>query len=415
MLRALGDYTRLIVFPHKLHMERTIVDPRNYSGREQWRVSASSEYLSLLGGAALVAFVVGCSWRGRGQSIRVAGAGWFVIAYLPVSNLVDLNATVAEHWLYLASVGFLLFLAGVAIDLTPRWQRYASVAACLAAVALGARSYSRSSDWVDPETFYRRTIEAGGVSARVGSNYGNILANKGDYAGAEKIFRRVLAFAPDYPIARNNLADVCLRLGKKAEAETIFAQAAQTATSARSEYPRTWIAALNLAKVQHKDDPSAALATLKRARKEYPRTWDIFSFEAEVLRRLGRVPEATELVQEYASANWWHYGATLALGRLYTEAGDISRAEEALLHASRLDVHEVEALNMMAKIKLRHDQFAEAYALQRRAVVRQPNQPRQYLLLAEILAKMGRAQEAKSALAHLRKLELIAGATVVAN
>ena len=56
MLRALGDYGRLMVFPGNLHMERTIFDPGNYLSRESWRKTAASEYLSILGLVVLAAF-----------------------------------------------------------------------------------------------------------------------------------------------------------------------------------------------------------------------------------------------------------------------------------------------------------------------------------------------------------------------
>src|SRR6267154_6795486 len=48
MLRALGDYGRLMVFPGNLHMERNIFDPGNYLSRESWRKTVASEYLSIL-------------------------------------------------------------------------------------------------------------------------------------------------------------------------------------------------------------------------------------------------------------------------------------------------------------------------------------------------------------------------------
>src|SRR5947209_1492152 len=99
MLRALGDYGRLMVFPGNLHMERTIFDPDNYPSRESWRKTAASEYLSILGLVVLAAFIDGCARRGSGQRARIMGTVWFFAAYLPISNIVQLNATVAEHWL----------------------------------------------------------------------------------------------------------------------------------------------------------------------------------------------------------------------------------------------------------------------------------------------------------------------------
>ena len=109
MLRALGDYGRLMILPSSLHMERTVVDPNNYKTKESWRHSAGSEYLSILGLAVAIAMLCGSLRKGTGQSMRIFGACWFLFGYLPISNLIELNATCAEHWLYLPSVGFLIF------------------------------------------------------------------------------------------------------------------------------------------------------------------------------------------------------------------------------------------------------------------------------------------------------------------
>jgi hypothetical protein len=49
MLRALGDYGRLMILPTNLHMERNIFDYRNYGGVQNWRGSVETEYLSIAG------------------------------------------------------------------------------------------------------------------------------------------------------------------------------------------------------------------------------------------------------------------------------------------------------------------------------------------------------------------------------
>ena len=261
MLRALGDYGRLMVFPTNLHMERNIFDPRNYKGIENWRGSAQTEYLSLAGLILIVTVGVACRQRTAGQRMRIFGALWFFLAYLPTSNIVDLNATVAEHWLYLPSIGLLIFAAGCAIDFPLRYRKGIAAFASLAVIALGARSASRSSDWVTPETFYQRTIVAGGGSARLSTNLALIYSGRGEYEKAEEILRKVLENSPDFPVARNNLADVLHRQGKKAEAEAMFAESNAASVKTRKDYPHTWVAALNLAHMQHaKGDDLSALA-----------------------------------------------------------------------------------------------------------------------------------------------------------
>jgi Flp pilus assembly protein TadD len=409
MLRALGDYGRLMVFPGNLHMERSVFDPSNYLNRESWRRTAASEYLSLLGLVVLATFIWGCVRDGPGRRVRIMGTVWFFAAYLPVSNIVQLNATVAEHWLYLPSVGFLLFLGGCALDLPRRFRPGLIAVAAIAILALSVRSAIRSSDWSNDETFYKRTLAAGGISARVYVNLAQSYANRGEYAAAEKILRRVVETTPDYPIARNNLASVLAYEGKVAESEAIFSRSAERATASRGQYPRTWIAAFNVAHMRSRaKDDAGAIAVLERARADYPQVWELISLESELVRRTQGPLPALRLIENYTHENWWHHAAWLAEGRLYAENNDTAQSTRALRYAALLDVHDVEALNLLAAIFVRQNQLEQAYAVQRRAVAREPNEPSQYLLLGDILDKLGRTFEAQNARDDAARLKAIA-------
>jgi tetratricopeptide (TPR) repeat protein len=409
MFRSLGDYARLMIFPGNLHMERTVIQPQNYLGNSQWRESAGSEYLSILGLALLAALIFASARAGAGRNLRIFGASWFLLGYLPISNIFELNATVAEHWLYLPSVGFLIFLAGCALDLPSRFHKAIVIGACCAVSALSVRSAIRSSDWLTDEVFYRRTLDAGGQSSRVLANLAQIYSTRGQYAKAEAMFRNVLKMSPDYPIARNNLAEVLVRTGKEKEAEELLADTTKATENTRKEYPRTWIAVLNLALYRHREkDDAGALAIAEKARHDYPGVWEVIRFESEILRETQRRDRALELVESFAHDNWWHYGAALALGRLYAEKGDVARADVALRHASWLDVHDAEALDLIAQLRLRANQLGDAYTAQRRAVARQPDQPRQYALLSNILERLGRGEEARAATAKVAFLQALA-------
>ena len=416
MVRALGDYARLMLVPVNLHMERTVVDPISWRTNTDWRRTINNEYLSILGLFLLAGFVYGSVKKGRGQSLRIFGGSWFIAAYLPISNLVQLNATVAEHWLYLPMVGFLIFLFGCAIELPARYRRVTIAAAIFAAGSLSLRSFVRSGDWANEETFYQRTLAAGGESSRVTVNLAQVYARRGEYAAAEKILRRVLQVTPDYPTARINLGNVLLHEGKTAEAETFFRSLVDADARLSKDYPRTWIAAVNLACVRHKaDDDNGAFAVLDSARAAHPGIWELISNEAELRRETIGAQAALPLVETFSREHWWHYGAAVALGRLYAETDDISRADVALSHASRLDVHDAEALHLIALIKLRQNHLEEAFLAQRRAISRQPDQPSQYILLSNILEKMGRTDEARAALAQVSRLRALVNNQTVIN
>jgi tetratricopeptide (TPR) repeat protein len=280
----------------------------------------------------------------------------------------------------------------------------------LAVAVLATRSYVRSEDWLNSETFYRNSLASGASKPRIALNLGLVLTAKGKYAEAEPLLRRVVAIEPDYPIAINALAHLLYREGKMEEANKYFAESAKAAARTRTEYPRTWIAALNVAHLRFAEkDVTGALETVERGVRDYPDTWELISFESELLRELHGPQAALPVVQGFAKRHWWHAPAAVALGKLFSEAGNVVEAEAAFRHASRLDIYGVEALNLLALMEVRHNHLEAAFATQGRAVSRQPDQPRQYLLLSDILEKMGRTAEAQAALAQVSQLSSLAG------
>lgn len=416
MLRALGDYGQLMIWPANLHMERTIIESGEANDNKGWRNAIPIRYLAFAGVVFGGILLYGALLPGPTRAIRIFGVSWFLVAYLPISNLIDLNATVAEHWLYLPSIGFFVFVVGCMLELPRQARKMATVAVCLAIAGLSVRSFIRSSDWVTPETFYRRTLLAGGTSVRMAVNLAAIYSQRGENARAESILRKVLHVDPSYLVARNNLGSALSAQGKAAEAEKMYDSASTPSAEERENFPRTWAAALNLAHAAHNrnDDPSA-LAIIDKARRDYPGIWTLLSFQAELLRRTQGAAAAFPLVQKFAKDNWWHCEASIALGRLSCEMGDVVGAEGAWHRASWLDVHDVEALNLMAQMDVRLGRFDEAIRVQRRALSRQPDQPRQYLILTDILVKMGRVDEAQAALAQVSKMKAIADASVALN
>lgn len=141
MTRALGDYGRLLLVPTNLHMDRTVVMRPTYRRGVTWREAVEREDLSILGVAAFAILAWGSLKHGCGRPARVFGASWFLASYLPISNIVPLGSTVAEHWLYLPSVGAFIFVAGWLIELPRSHRPLLTAAVGLAALALGGRSF----------------------------------------------------------------------------------------------------------------------------------------------------------------------------------------------------------------------------------------------------------------------------------
>ena len=405
MLRALGDYARLIVFPGKLYMERSISHPVMYRSVAAWRDHAGMEYLSILGLLVLGLTFWLCRHSASGRRLRIFGAAWFAVAFLPISNLFPLNAEVAEHWIYLASIGALLFLAGAVLALPDR-GRLAGVAVGLLAIAgLGVRTAIRAEDWTNAETFCMRTIADGGATPRILGALAGVYGQRGDLPKQEVILRKMLSQYPDYAPARMNLGICLSRQGRAAEAEALLATTHSPAVEVSRQVPRTWPAALQRAQLRRKaGQPEEALAIIREAQKRFPEAWELVKGESDILRETAGPAAALPPVATFAAAHWWHFDAQIALGALRFAVGESDAGIAALQQASRLDLYDGRALAGVAEIELARGRADAALEAQLAAMERDPDQPRQYTALAGILEKLGRNAEANAALQKARTL-----------
>jgi tetratricopeptide (TPR) repeat protein len=330
---------------------------------------------------------------------------WFIIAFLPISNLFPLNAQVAEHWIYLASIGYLTFLAGCVLMLPPRARQTAGGIAVFAILALGIRTAIRASDWRDPETFYTRTIEDGGGTPRIFGNLAAVYAKRFQHSKQEAILRRTLALFPDYTPARINLGICLVNQGRAAEAEEFLNFVRPAADEVSRRFPRTWSAALNLAGLRAKaGQTEEALAILAEARMRSPETWELAKYESDLTTHLRGPLAALPGIERYAAAHWWHEDAWMTLGLLRAEAGDTQGAINAMRHAGRLDIYNPKPFANIARIELTRNRPEAACEAQQTAVGRDPDQPSRYLILAELLERLGRKEAAEAALRRADEL-----------
>jgi len=401
MLRALGDYTSLIFYPGNLHMERAVWSAPAYKSLASWQQNLRGEYLSLVGLLTIGCFALACWSRLPGRKLRILGVCWFVVGFLPISNLFPLNAQVAEHWIYMASAGFLLMLAGFARAIPPRFQRHLAAVVPLAVLALGIRTACRAADWADPETFYRRTIAAGGFPERVSLNLADVCAAKGRVAEAEAILRQTVAQFPDYPAARIQLGMNLLRQGRKAEAEQCLAFNRQAADTVAATTPQSWHAALDLASMRYDArDPAAALALLDDAVRRYPDVWELVQYRADVLQATQGPRAALPTVATYATRNWWHFDSHLMLARILAAADDYPSALAACREAATLDIHSPAPYEQAAKADILAAQYPQALDAQITAISRGGDEPAQYMMLAAILDQLHEPAQAMAAVRH---------------
>jgi len=151
-----------------------------------------------------------------------AGLAWFVLFFLPVSNLLLRGPTLyGERLLYVPLLG-LAAAAGAAVEAGTA-ARAAFAALCvfhLCAVQL------RNLEWRSDDALYPTAVDLAPRSARVQANFALVLYERGDFAAAEEHARLAISLWPPGTLDSLGVLAASLdRLGRTQEAERTFSAA----------------------------------------------------------------------------------------------------------------------------------------------------------------------------------------------
>jgi tetratricopeptide (TPR) repeat protein len=197
---AITNYMKILFMPLVLPMEY---------GDKLFRFSDPKVIL----GIAITAFLLFYAVRKKcRESLVFFSIGWFFIALLPQSNLYPVNAYMAEHWLYLPSIGFFLALAHVlercATNRRPGLNLAYGLLIIFMLVFYSFLTIKQNNYWKEPVTFYERTLELVPDSWRMHNNLGNTYSANRDYDSAISSYKKAIELHPGYAAAYFNLGNV---------------------------------------------------------------------------------------------------------------------------------------------------------------------------------------------------------------
>jgi tetratricopeptide (TPR) repeat protein len=191
-------------------------------------VPVANSWYEPLGIVALIGIVwlVLLGWWVKNRHKAAAfGLFWYLGGLVPVSNFLPLNTAIAEHYLYIPSVGFFL-AAAVWFEkwspphlspLPPKGGEgrvrggifpvlfFFGMALLISLMSL---TFLRTLEWGDEEKLYLSTIKNTHTSFRANNNLGVYYFRKGEIGKAGEYFKRSLAILPTYAEALNNLGAV---------------------------------------------------------------------------------------------------------------------------------------------------------------------------------------------------------------
>src|SRR5438876_4017789 len=336
--RAVAEYAGLILFPMNLHMDRDVeTQPSGFN--EASLAHAAWRELQTLAGVILIALFFYWMLRARKRNPAVFKCLLFaLITYLPISGIVALNATAAEHWIYLPSAFLFLAVAleiAALIDestLRTSKMRAATVVLALWFAFLGARTFVRTSDWKDQRTFLERSIAHGGDSARMLINLGGLELTEGKLEDAAVHLHAALQKKPNQPLAIINLAAVALKQNDFKLARELLNRATQMPLVDAQAHQL-------LAGLENKDSGKVDLMRMRLAARTGPPHWSIEKRYIQLLDQTGGTPAAINELLSCLQRQWYRAESWKLLSDLHAKLGHSTQAAKARAQARAFDVH----------------------------------------------------------------------------
>jgi Flp pilus assembly protein TadD len=346
-LRAFAEYAGLFLAPIHLHMERDVLPFGRGDLATTIHIARNREFQTLLGAILIAGFVFWMRWARRRDQTVFVGLVCFVIAYLPICGLFSLNASVAEHWLYVP--GAFLILATLLSAAHLPVSREAGIAfIALWALFLGGRTWLRNPDWHDNRTFFTTTIADGGGTARMYINLGGLELTEDHVQPAIAAFQKALALSPDQPFALISLGSAYLHTKQYDLARQDFTKALA--------YPITAADACQaLAVLDYQESGTDRIDLLEKAARLAPDDWSI---QKRLIQHLGERAEITAAISALRAVTIqepWRADAWRLLGDFWVHVHRWDFAEPAYRHAVALDVHDDETARKLASVE---DQLA---------------------------------------------------------
>ena len=246
-MKVLPIYAGILVWPNDLHMERTVDIPTTIL--DPGILSSLAVILAAAGffGWALIfslrksagtseprnRALVTHGRRPWEQVSVVWGAfGWFLISIIPVSGLIPISQILAEHFLYLPSIGFFLLISWVflsvisLIPISPRFRLviFYSLITPISLILL-VKTIRQNRIWRDPITFYEYTLAHAQPTARVYNNLAMAYADAKNHNKAIENYQKSIDLGDVYPNPHYNLGNTFIETGEIGKAEEEYKKA----------------------------------------------------------------------------------------------------------------------------------------------------------------------------------------------
>lgn len=215
--KVIADYILLFIYPQNLHLERSAYTFYRFL---DWKIIAS---------CAALLVIIAAIFKFRSKKHLMFGAVWFILMLAPALNIIPIYPTMAEHYLYLPSIGLFIIIGGVLNQAfkKAKFIRYLTSFAVISfAIFYSCTTFLRNCQYQNLISFYKDNLKYSPESFNLHNQLAIAYARQGLYDEALKEHQKALGINPFSAVGYGNLAltyeridniDMAVQCYKKAE------------------------------------------------------------------------------------------------------------------------------------------------------------------------------------------------------
>lgn len=378
---ALFDYPRLLLLPFDLHMEY---------GYKWFGFTEPKAIFGFLILVCMLFLILGKKTRNGLISFSVI---WFILTLLPQSNLFPVNAYMAEHWLYLPSVGFFLIL-GCGLNYLCNFRKLKILGIALSVVLVIFYSFltlMQNNYWRNALVFYERNLRFAPQSVKLLNNLALIRKDMGKHGEAISLLEKARLIDPTYVITYNNLANSYEEIDNHEKAAQLYKEAIKIDPDYSEAYCNLGVVYIKLG------EKEKAIPLFKKAAEINPYNVKAHNNLGSIYKENGNYKEAIGLYRRVIKIAPHYSGAYYNLGIVYAEIGEKEKAITEFKKAVELNPRNPRAYNNLGNLYKELGQVDEALLFFKKAIELNPEYANAYNNLGITLASVQRTEEAIAA------------------
>lgn len=304
ILAQSGPVGRLLTFPYEaVSYLRLAFFPARLSIDNQFAVTRASDP-RFWGSTIILLLIIGLVYllikKQAKWPLYLFLIGWFALILGPMLNIIPLDLSIAEHWMYLPLVGLITFVILLVTENKNKWpklhQEFLPHILVIIIIILSVRTMVRNTNWRDGLTLYGHDIQYNLNNPSLENNFGVELFRIGKIDEAATHFRQSINFNAKWEVSLNNLGVIYERKGDLVKASELYLRSIEA-----GDYH---LAYENMSTILIKQNKiNEALQFTQGAVKKYPNNVNLLSSLAYLFYVTGDKSKASVLAQELFNLN----------------------------------------------------------------------------------------------------------------